>query len=120
MELLKAKVCLEDNSKVTIYLNTDARINVMIRKLIEDANLTMTQGLKLDLVSHTDDSQSFFTLCEDVKIAIRELKTRHLIFVVKAEDNNLLLSQLFLYSMKFSQKYKPDGIFGKITHLHIY
>lgn len=51
-------------------LDTGAKINVMTRKLIKDANLAMRQGCKLELVSHTNHSHLFLNLCEDVEIAI--------------------------------------------------
>ena len=81
------------------------------RKLIEDANLAMRRGFKLELVSHTGHSCSFFGLCEDVKVTIGGLKTGHPIFVVEAGDHDLVLSHFFFNSVKFSQVYKPDRIF---------
>lgn len=59
IESPKAKVCLKDRSKVTAILNTGAKINVMIKNLIEDANLAMRQELKQELVSNTGHSCSF-------------------------------------------------------------
>ena len=114
----KAKVRLEDGSKVTALLDTGAEINVMTREVMEDANLAMRRGPKLELVSHTGHSRPFLGLCEDVEVAIGGLKTRHPIFVVEAGDHDLVLGQPFLNSVKFSQEYKPDGIFGTITHPH--
>ncbi len=49
-------------------------------------------------------------------MAIGGLKTKHPIFVVENEDHDLILKRPFLNSVKFSQGYKPDGIFGTITH----
>ena len=114
----KAKVRLEDGSKVTALLDTGAEINVMIKELMEDANLAMRRGPKLELVSHTGHSRPFLGLCEDVEVAIGGLKTRHPIFVVEIGDHDLVLGQPFLNSVKFSQEYKPDRIFGTITHPH--
>ena len=89
----KAKVRLEDGSKVTALLDTGAEINVMTREVMEDAGLAMRRGPKLELVSHTGHSRHFFGLCEDVEVAIGELKTRHPIFVVEHEDHDLVLGQ---------------------------
>ncbi len=83
---------------------------------MEDANLAMYWGSKLELVSHTGHIRSFLDLCGDVEIAIERLKTRHPILVVKTSDHNLVLGQSFLNSIKFSQKYKPERIFGTIMH----
>ena len=112
----KAKVRLEDGSKVTAALDTGAEINVMTREVMEDAGLAIHRGPKLELVSHTCHCRFFFGFCEDVEVAIGGLKTRHLIFIVENENHNLVLGQPFLNSVKFSQKYKPDGIFGTNTH----
>lgn len=89
------------------------------KKVKEDSNLAMRWGLKLELVSHTDHSRSILGLCKDVKIAIRRLKTKHPISMVEAEDYDLVWGKLFLNSVKFIQKYKPDKVFGTITHLFI-
>ena len=112
----KAKVYLEDNSKVTPLLDTGAEINMMIRKLMEDANLAMRRGSKLELISHIAHSSFFLGLCEDVEVAIRGLKTRHLTFLIEVDDHDLVLGQSVLNSVKFSQEYKPDRIFDTITH----
>lgn len=41
MRSFKGKVHFKDGSKVTALLNTDAKINIIIKKLIEDPNLAM-------------------------------------------------------------------------------
>ena len=114
----KAKIRLEDRTKVTALYDASAEINLMTKKLMENANLAIRRGPKLKLVSHISDSRPFLGLYEDVEVAIRGLKIRHPIFVLEAEDYNLVLGQPFLNSVKFSQEYKPDGIFGTITHPH--
>ena len=117
MGSLKAKVWREDGSKVTALLNTAAEINDMTREVIENTGLAMRHGSKLELVSHTGHSHPSLGLCEDVEIAIGGLKTRHPIFVVEYRDHDLVLGQPFLNLVKFSQEYKPNSIFGTITHL---
>lgn len=112
----KAKVRLEDGSKVTTLLDTGAEINVMTREVMEDKGLAIQRGPKLELVFHTSHSRLFLGLCKDVEVVIGRLKTKHPIFVVKTRDHDLVLGQPFLNSVKFSQEYKPDGIFGTITH----
>lgn len=112
----KAKVRLEDGTKVTALLDTSAEINVMTCEAMEDAGLAMQRGPKLELVSHISHSRLFLGLCENVEVVIGRLKTRHPIFVVEHRDYDLVLGQLFLNSVKFSQKYKPDRIFGTMTH----
>lgn len=55
----KAKICLENGSKVMVLLDTGPEINIMTKKLMEEANLTIKKGPKLELVSHTSHSQPF-------------------------------------------------------------
>ena len=111
----KAKVKLEDGSKVTTLLDTGAEINVITKEVMEDAGLAMRRGPKLELVSHTGHSRPFLGLCEDLEVAIGGLKTRHPIFVVEHGDHDLVLGQPFLNTVKFRQEYKPEGVFGTIT-----
>ncbi len=87
----KAKVRLEDGSKVTALLDTGAEINVMTREVMEDAGLAIRRGPKLELISHTGHSRPFFGFCEDVEVAIGGLRTRQPIFVVKNGDYDLVL-----------------------------
>lgn len=56
----------------------------------------MQYNFNLKLVLHISNSCSFFGLCEDVKVAIKRLKTRYQIFVIKQKNYNLVLGQLFL------------------------
>ena len=67
----KAKIRLENGSKVTALLDIGAKINVMTRKVMENAGLAMQCGLKLELVSHTNHSLPFLSLYKDVEITIR-------------------------------------------------
>ena len=112
----KIKVRLEDGFKVTALLDTGAEIYVMTREVMGDAGLAMRKGPKIELVSHTGHSQLFLGFCKDVEVAIGGLKTRHPIFVVEYGDYDLVLGQPFLNTLKFRQEYKPEGVFGTITH----
>ena len=116
----KAKICLEDDFKIIAPLDTGAEINIIIKKLMKEANLAMRKRPKLELVSHTGQSQLFLRFCEYVEIAIGRLKTKHPIFVIEAGDHDLVLGQLFLNFVKFNWEYKPDGIFSTITHPYMY
>ncbi len=68
------------------------------------------------MISHTGYSRPFFGLCEDIQVAIGGLKTRHPIFMVEAGDQDLVLGQPFLNSVKFGKEEKPNRIFGTIMH----
>lgn len=119
MGSFKAKVRLEHILKDNTLLNTGAEINVMTRKIIEDISLAIQRDLKLELVYHISHSRFFLSFCEDIKVSMGGLKTRHSIFILETGDHDLVLGQPFLKSVKFSQKYKPDGIYGTITHFYI-
>lgn len=79
----------------------------------------MREGPKLELVFHNGHSHFFLSFYEDVEVVIEGFKMRYPIFVIKASDHNIVLSQYFLNFIKFSQKYKLDRIFSIITHLYI-
>lgn len=98
----KAKVYLKNSSKITVFLVTNVEINVISKKLIKEANLAIRQGSKIEFVFYTSDSRLFSSLCKDIEIAIKRLKTRHLIFLIKAGNHDFVLSQPFLNSIKFS------------------
>lgn len=112
----KANVYLEEGFKVIALLDTGAKINIMTKKLIKETNLAMRRGSKVELVLYTGHSQPFFGVCKDVEVVIGGIKTRHPIFLIETEDHDLVLGQPFLNSVKFSQEYKPNEIFGTITH----
>lgn len=82
--------------------------------------MAIQRGPKLELISYTSHSYLFLSLCEDVEVVIEGLKIRHLIFIVRTRDHDLILGQSFLNLVKFSQEYKPDRIFGTIIHLYIH
>ena len=77
MGSLKAKVRLENGFKATALLDISAEINVIIRELMEEANLAMKKRLKLELVPYTSHNRLYRGICENVEVDIRELKTRH-------------------------------------------
>lgn len=114
----KAKVHLKDGFKVIAFLDTSAEINFIIKKLMENINLAIKQGLKLELVLHIDHSRFFLSFCEDIEVIIEGLKTRYPIFIIETRDHDFVLGQPFLNFVKFSQEYKSDEIFGTITRLH--
>ena len=121
MRSVKAKVRLQDRSKVTTLLDTSIEMNVMIRELNENANLSRRQKLKLELISHITHSCSFIVdLYKDMEVAIEGLTIKNTIFVIKTGDYDLVLDQSFLNFVKFNQEYKLYRIFSIIIHSYIY
>lgn len=74
----------------------------MTKELIENTNLPIKQDLKLELILYKNYSYLFFSLYKDIKVAIKKLKKRHTIFVIKARNHNLVLKQLFMNFMNFN------------------
>lgn len=74
-----------------VLLDTSAEINMIIQEIIQDINLAIKQGFKLELVSYTSHSRSFFSFYEDVKVVIGEFKIRYQIFIVEAGDHDFIL-----------------------------
>lgn len=111
-----AKFRLKNGSKVTELLEKGIKINIITHKTMKDAGLAIWRGPKLELVFYIGYSRFFLGLWEDVEIVIERLKIRHPIFIIEHGDYELVLGQTFLNLVKFSEKYKPDGIFGTITH----
>lgn len=46
------KIRLKSGSNITVSLDSGAKINVMIKKLIKDINLAIKQRFKLELISY--------------------------------------------------------------------
>lgn len=62
---------------------------------MENTNLAIRKGLKLELVSHIGHNCPFLRFYADIEVVIKGLKTKHPIFVIKARDQDLILGQLF-------------------------
>lgn len=86
-------------------MNIDVEINLISREFIDDANCVMKKEPKLELVFCMVYSRSFFGLYEDVKVAIKEFKTRHPTFIIEVGDHDLVLRPPFLNSVKFNPEY---------------
>lgn len=71
---------IQQYSEVLGLLNIRAESNVMTRKVIEDASLAMRRGCRLELVSYTRHNRPFLGFCEDVKVGVCGLGTRHRTF----------------------------------------
>lgn len=56
--------------KLEILLDISTKINIITRKIIKDAKLTIRQWPKLKLILYISHSQIFLGLCENVEIII--------------------------------------------------
>lgn len=71
----------------------------------------------MELMFHTHHSWLFLGLCKDMEVAVSDLKIKNPFYVVVHKDHDLILGQLFFNTVRFCQDYKPDGVYGIITHL---
>lgn len=58
----KIKMDLEDSPEVLALLDIDAKINIIRKKVIQNAELAIRQGFYLKLVSYTGYNQPFLGL----------------------------------------------------------
>lgn len=83
---------------------------------MEDVRQAIRQGPKLELILQIRHTRFFSVPFKDIEVVITGLKIRRLILIIEVRDYNLVLKQQFLNMVKFSQDYKPDGVFGSITY----
>lgn len=92
MGLFKAKICLKKRFKVMIILDTNAKIKILSKKLMEYSNLTIRQRSNLKMISNISYRRRFLSLYENSKIAIKKLILRYPNFMLEIKGYNLVLS----------------------------
>ena len=103
MSCINTTVLLDHVNKLIALLNTRVEMDVMIILVMYGSGLYIRTGSQLKLVSNTENSCLFLGFCEDLKVAINSLKTRHPIFKMEHADHKLVLRQPFLNLIKFNQ-----------------
>jgi hypothetical protein len=68
--------------KIIELMNSKAKINVMIKRLINKKRIIMRFESRFRWIFHIDHDMNFDEVCDDVKLNIERLKTRHHIFVI--------------------------------------
>ncbi len=81
-EFFKAKIIIEDVVKIIELMNSEAKINVMIKRLMNKTKIIMRFQSRLRLIFHIDHDMNFDKICDDVELNIEKLKIRHHIFVI--------------------------------------
>jgi hypothetical protein len=79
----------------------------------------MRSESRFRLISHTKHDMNFDDVCDDVKLDIEEMKTRHHVFVVAHADHQLMLSQFFLTNLNVNYDYRLDEIYAILTNLDL-
>lgn len=91
MSSSKVKFRIENGAKSITLLYTSVKINVITWEVIENTRLAIQCNPKLELISCKNHSHPFHNLSKDVKIDIKGLKIKQLIFIVEYGDYNLVL-----------------------------
>ncbi len=110
-EFFKAKITIKDVVKIIELINSKAKINVMIKKLMNKTKIIMRFESRLRLIFHIEHDMNFDEICDNVELNIEELKTRHHIFVIVHANHQLVLDQFFLTDLSANYDYRLNEIY---------
>jgi hypothetical protein len=110
-EFFKAKIIIKNVVKITKLMNSKAKINVMIKKLMNKTKIIMRFESRLRLIFYIEHDMNFDEIYDDVKLNIKELKTRHHIFVIVHTNHQLVLDQFFLTDLNANYDYRFNEIY---------
>ncbi len=92
-------------------MNSETKISVMIRRLMNKTKIIMRFESRFRLIFHIDHDMNFDEVCDDVELNIEELKTRHHIFVIAHANHQLVLDQSFLIDLSANYDYRSDEVY---------
>ncbi len=92
-------------------MNSKAKINVMIKRLMNKTKIIMRFESRFRLIFHIDHDMNFDEICDDVKLNIERLKTRHHIFVIIHANHQLIFDQFFLIDLSANYDYRFDEVY---------
>jgi hypothetical protein len=92
-------------------MNSETKINVMIKKLMNKTKIIMRFKSRFRLIFHIEHDMNFDEMCDDVELNIKELKTRHHIFVIAHANHQLVLDQFFLTDLSANYDYRLDEVY---------
>jgi hypothetical protein len=92
-------------------MNSEAKINVMIKRLMNKTKIIMRFETRFRLIFHIDHDMNFDEICDDVKLNIERLKTRHHIFVIVHANHQLVFDQFFLIDLSANYDYRSDEVY---------
>jgi hypothetical protein len=90
-EFSKTKIIIESVVKTTKLMNSETKINMMIKRLMNKTKIIMRFESRFRLIFHIDHDMNFDEICDDVELNIEKLKTRHHIFVIVHANHQLVL-----------------------------
>jgi hypothetical protein len=92
-------------------MNSEAKIKMMIKKLMNKTKIIMRLESRFRLIFHIDHDMNFDEICDDVELNIEKLKTRHHIFVIAHANHQLVLDQFFLIDLSANYDYRFDEVY---------
>ncbi len=110
-EFFKAKIIIKNVVKIIELMNSETKINVMIKKLMNKTKIIMRFKSRFRLIFHIEHDMNFDEMCDDVELNIKELKTRHHIFVIAHANHQLVLDQFFLTDLSANYDYRLDEVY---------
>ncbi len=110
-EFSKAKIIIESVVKITKLMNSKAKINMMIKRLMNKTRIIMRFESRFRLIFHIDHDMNFDEICDDVKLNIEKLKIRHHIFVIIHANHQLVFDQFFLIDLSANYDYRFDEVY---------
>jgi heme/copper-type cytochrome/quinol oxidase subunit 4 len=110
-EFFKTKIIIKNVVKIIELMNSKAKINVMIKRLMNKMKIIMHFKSRFRLIFHIEHDMNFDEICDEVKLNIEELKTRHHIFVIAHANHQLVLDQLFLIDLNANYDYRSNEIY---------
>ncbi len=72
-------------------MNSETKINVIIKRLINKTKIIIRFESRFRLLFNIDHDMNFDEMCDDVELNIKDLKTRHHIFVIVHANHQLIL-----------------------------
>ncbi len=110
-EFSKTKIIIEDVVRIIKLMNSETKINVMIKRLMNKTRIIMRLKSRFRLIFHIDHDMNFDEVCDDVELNIERLKTRHHIFVIAHANHQLVLDQSFLTDLNANYNYRFDEVY---------
>ncbi len=105
--------------RVSKLMNFDVKINVMTRRLMNKIDITMRSDLRLRLIFYIEHDMTFDDVCDDVKLNIKKMKTRHHVFVIVHVNHQLVLKQSFLIDFNVNYDYRFDEVYVVLINLDL-
>jgi hypothetical protein len=110
-EFSQTKIIVENVIKIIEFMNSKTKINVMIKKLMNKTKIIIRFKFRFRLIFHIEHDMNFDEVCDDVKLNIEKLKTRHHIFVIVYADHQLVFDQFFLIDLSANYDYRSNEVY---------